>query len=102
MYGYLSTGPIPVIAIPIKVKEYNMKTNQNSFGTIQYGPATGCKYNSTMKRLTVYNIPVAWGKYGLPIKFETRTVGVSNAKDFDFGALLNIICLNPKCDIKVA
>ena len=79
-----------------------MKTNQNSFGTIQHGPVKGCKYNSTMKRLTVYNIPVAWDKHGLPIKFETRTVAVTHAKDFDFDVLLNIICLNPKRDIKVA
>lgn len=79
-----------------------MKTNQNSFGIIQHGPARGCKYNSTMKRLIVYNIPVAWDKHGFPVKTETRTVGVSNAKDFDFDALLNIICLNPKRDIKVA
>ena len=78
-----------------------IKEGQNSFGTYK-----GYSFNSTMTKLTVFNAPV-WamnekGKWIMKKEKKDVTVGVKDAKDFDFESLFNLAINHPVKDIYTA
>lgn len=82
------------------MKMREMKWNQNSMGV--YG---GRKFVSTMTKLTVYGASVwVMSSKGYWVEAGTRTVtvGVSNAKDFDFEELYSIATNPPTQAVSVA
>ena len=75
------------------------------FGQNTKGNYMNYNFNSTMKKLTVYNAPV-WVRdshgYWREKGYKTVTVGVANEKDFNFEALFKIATNPPTEDIAVA
>ena len=83
-----------------------VKFNQNAMGTYEHSDGNVYGFNTTFKKLTVYNAPV-WkkSKAGNWIATDFNrvvTVGVNDEKDFDFEALLGMAVNPPKSEIAVA